>query len=157
MGAMVTQAPGRGAIRFRPTWGQWAWLAGSVSVAVVLAQAGMVLVLSGTSGSAQFDVSFAATFCAVFAVGTAIIFRWQGVTLTPQGLHVRSLYPRVIAWPYIDSFRTSRLLGTTYLIVQETSGRRTRLRAPYTGLLAWDRDFDTKYQTLAAWHQALRG
>ena len=57
----------------------------------------------------------------------------------------------------IASVSTDRMLGTTYVIVWDASGRSTRLRAPMTGLLAWDRDFEAKYQTITAWHQALRG
>lgn len=77
--------------------------------------------------------------------------RWQGVTLTPSALHIHSLQPRAIPWPDIASPSTDRLLGTTYVIVWETSGRSTRSRAPITGLLAWDDDFDAKYQTIRAW------
>ncbi|MGB7982017.1 MAG: hypothetical protein WCF36_14650 [Candidatus Nanopelagicales bacterium] len=47
-------------------------------------------------------------------------------------------------------------MGITYVIVWETSGRSPFLRAPSTGLLAWDHDFDTKYDTIRAWHHALR-
>lgn len=70
---------------------------------------------------------------------------------------MHSLRPRVIPWPDIASLSTDRLLGGTYVIVWETAGRSTRLRAPSTGLLAWDDDFETKYLTIRAWHQALSG
>jgi hypothetical protein len=70
---------------------------------------------------------------------------------------VHNLQVRTIRWVDIASVSTDRMLGSTYVIVWEASGRSTRLRAPTTGLLAWDRDFQAKYQTITAWHQALRG
>ena len=158
MGSMVTLAPGTGSIRIRSTVGQWAWLVGALSVLLLLTQGGLTLLFSDPSGpTARATVSSAATFCVVWGVSAALVYRWQGVTLTPQALRVHSLSPRTIPWPDIDSVTADRVLGTTYVIVTETSGRRTRLRAPCTGLLAWDGAFDRKHQTLVDWHQALRG
>jgi hypothetical protein len=98
-----------------------------------------------------------ATFAVTWSVLSALLFRWQGVTLAPDALHVHNLQVRTIRWVDIASVSTDRMLGSTYVIVWEASGRSTRLRAPTTGLLAWDRDFQAKYQTITAWHQALRG
>ena len=97
-----------------------------------------------------------ATFAVVWAAITALVFRWQGVTLAPDGLHVHSLRPRTIPWADIAWLSTQRLLGATYVIVWEASGRWTRLRAPTTGLLAWDRDFEDKCRTIGTWQQAMR-
>ena len=155
MSALTTVTPGTGSVRIRSTFGQWLWLLVSVTVAIVLTQALLSLFFWGTPVDQMF-VSVA-TFVAVWALVTAPIQHWQGVTLTPTALQVHNLHSRAIPWPDIASLSTQRILGTTTVIVSETSGTRTRLRAPTTGLLAWDRDFDAKYQTISAWHQALRG
>ena len=67
----------------------------------------------------------AAAFFSTWIVGSAVLWRWQGVTLTPSALYVHSLRPRVIGWPDIASLGTDRLLGGTFVIVWETSGRST--------------------------------
>jgi hypothetical protein len=111
----------------------------------------------GSGQSAEQGVLSVATFSVTGSVLSALLFRWQGVTLAPDALHVHNLQVRTIRWVDIASVSTDRMLGSTYVIVWEASGRSTRLRAPTTGLLAWDRDFQAKYQTITAWHQALRG
>lgn len=85
------------------------------------------------------------------------MMRWSGVTLAPDGLHVHSLRSPTIRWQDIAALSTHRVMGTTIVVVWETSGRSTRLRFPMTGLLAWDRDFGAKFHTMVAWHEALRG
>jgi hypothetical protein len=156
MSALATLAPGTGSVRIRSTFGQWLWLLGVVTVAIALTQAGVALVFGGTPAAEQGFLSVA-TFAVVWAVTSAILFRWQGVTLAPDALHVHNLPPRAIRWVDIASVSTDRSLGTTFVIVWDASGRSTRLRAPMTGPFAWDRDFEAKYQTITAWHQALRG
>jgi hypothetical protein len=156
MGELATLAPGTGSVRIRSTIGQWLWLLAAATVAIALTQAGLALVFRGTPAAEQVFVSVA-TFAVVWSVLSALLFRWQGVTLAQDGLHVHNLQARTIRWVDIASVSTDRMLGTTYVIVWEAPGRRTRLRAPTTGLLAWDRDFQAKYQTITAWHQALRG
>lgn len=156
MSALATLAPGTGSVRIRSTFSQWLWLLGAVTVAIALTQAGLALVFRGTPAAEQGFLSVA-TFAVVWAVTSAILFRWQGVTLGPDALHVHNLPPRTIRWVDIASVSTDRSLGTTYVIVSEASGRSTRLRAPMTGAFAWDRDFEAEYQTITAWHQALRG
>lgn len=156
MSALATLAPGTGSVRIRSTFGQWLWLLGAVTVANALTQGGLALVFRGTPAAEQGFLSVA-TFAVTWSVLSALLFRWQGVTLAPDALHVHNLQARTIRWVDIASVSTDRMLGTTYVIVWEASGRSTRLRAPTTGLLAWDRDFQAKYQTITAWHQALRG
>jgi hypothetical protein len=157
MSALATLAPGTASVRIRSTFGQWAWLLGAVTVAIALTQAGMAFAFRGTPGVTEQGLLSVATFAVTWSVLSALLFRWQGVTLAPDALHVHSLQARTIRWVDIASVSTDRMLGTTYVIVWEASGRSTRLRAPTTGLLAWDRDFQAKYQTITAWHQALRG
>ena len=156
MSALATLAPGTGSVRIRSTFGQWLWLLGAVTVAIALTQGGLALVFRGTPAAEQAFLSVA-TFAVTWSALSALLFRWQGVTLAPDALQVHNLQARTIRWVDIASVSTDRMLGTTYVIVWEASGRSTRLRAPTTGLLAWDRDFQAKYQTITAWHQALRG
>ena len=156
MSALATVAPGTGSVRIRSTLAQWLWLLVAVVGAIALTQAGLALLFRETPTQTKQMFVSVATFAVVWAALTALMFRWQGVTLAPDGLHVHSLQPRTIRWPDIASLSTDRMLGTSYVIVRETSGRSTRLRAPTTGLLAWDRDFEAKCRAISAWHQALR-
>ena len=158
MNAMTTSAIGTGTVRFRSTFRQWCWLLATVTAAYVLTQGMLELAFRGSTPTPRQPlVVSAAAFFSPWIVGSAVLWHWQGVTLTPSALYVHSLRPRVIGWPDIASLGTDRLLGGTFVIVWETSGRSTRLRAPSTGLLAWDDDFDAKYQTIWAWHQSLSG
>ena len=156
MSALATVAPGTGSVRIRSTFTQWLWLLVAVVGAIALTQAGLALVFDDAPAQTRQLFVSVATFAVVWAAITALVFRWQGVTLAPDGLHVHSLRPRTILWADIASVSTQRLLGATYVIVWEASGRWTRLRAPTTGLLAWDRDFEAKCRAISTWHQALR-
>jgi hypothetical protein len=155
--AVTTSALGTGPVRLRSTFRQWSWLLGTVTAVYLLTQSMLALAFSGAPALTEPFLVSAATFFSTWIVGSAILCRWQGVTLTRSALYVHSLRPRAIPWPDIAWLSTDLLLGTTYVIVWETSGRSTRLRAPITGPLAWDDDFDAKYQTIRAWHQALSG
>ena len=156
MSALATVAPGTGSVRIRSTFTQWLWLLVAVVGAIALTQAGLALVFDDAPAQTRQLFVSVATFAVVWAAITALVFRWQGVTLAPDGLHVHSPRPRTIRWPDIAWLSTQRLLGATYVIVWEASGRWTRLRAPTTGLLAWDRDFEAKCRAISTWHQALR-
>ncbi len=156
MSALATVAPGTGSVRIRSTFTQWLWLLVAVVGAIALTQAGLALVFDDAPAQTRQLFVSVATFAVVWAAITALVFRWQGVTLAPDGLHVHSLRPRTIPWADIAWLSTQRLLGATYVIVWEASGRWTRLRAPTTGLLAWDRDFEDKCRTIGTWQQAMR-
>ena len=156
MGAAGTGASSTGEIRFRSTPRQWALLVGIVGAAFLVPQLVLALAFANSPAPGQPLLIPTLTFLLVWTVGSWIIYRWQGVTLTRDALHVHNLQARTIRWVDIASVSTDRMLGTTYVIVWEASGRSTLLRAPTTGLLAWDRDFEAKYQTITAWHQALR-
>ena len=156
MSALATVAPGTGSVRIRSTFTQWLWLLVAVVGAIALTQAGLALVFDDAPAQTRQLFVSVATFAVVWAAITALVFRWQGVTLAPDGLHVHSLRPRTILWADIAWLSTQRLLGATYVIVWEASGRWTRLRAPTTGLLAWDRDFEDKCRTIGTWQQAMR-
>ena len=57
----------------------------------------------------------------------------------------------------IQAIQPESLLGTTTIVLCEANGRRTRLRAPSTGFLAWDRHFEQKFHTIGTWWLTHRG
>jgi hypothetical protein len=73
-----------------------------------------------------------------------------GVTLTPTEVRVHSLRRRVIRWSDVRAVTAENQLGTRSVCLYEEK-RRTRLRAPVTGLLLWDRRFEEKYHTIGQW------
>jgi hypothetical protein len=156
MKSAAQQGVGSGPVRFRSTWAQWAWAVGSVAVGLALAQVVIAMTTSPSAGSTFRPLDFFVVFVATFAVITAMVYHWQGATLTREALLAHNLRPRAIAWPDIESLTVEPLLWTHTVVVRETSGRRTRLRAPSTGPLFWDHDFDAKFQTIIDWHRALR-
>ncbi|MGB7982016.1 MAG: hypothetical protein WCF36_14645 [Candidatus Nanopelagicales bacterium] len=97
MSAMTTLAPGTGTVRIRSTFRQWAWLLGTVTAVFVLASGALAWAFSGTPArTEQFLTSSIATYVTLWVVGSAIVFRWQGVILTPDALRttcVRGRFP----------------------------------------------------------------
>jgi hypothetical protein len=98
----------------------------------------------------------------LYAVGAVLVLlilletRRFGVTLTPTEIRVHNLRSRVIRWSDVRAVTTESLLGTRFVILHEAD-RRTRLRAPSTGFLSWDRGFDLKYQIIEQWWLTHRG
>ncbi|MFJ5213826.1 hypothetical protein ACIP98_03870 [Streptomyces sp. NPDC088354] len=80
-----------------------------------------------------------------------------GVTLTPSGAVVHNLTRRTIAWADVQAIGTESVLGARFVVIQEAGGRHTRLRAPLTGFLSWDRAFDEKLATIGRWWLDHRG
>ena len=85
-----------------------------------------------------------------------LLSRSFGVTLTPTEARVHSLRRRVIRWSDVRAVTTQNVLGTRFVVLHEAN-RRTRLRAPVTGLLVWDRSFEEKYHTIGRWWLDHRG
>ena len=79
-----------------------------------------------------------------------------GITLTPTEARVHGVRRRTIRWSDVRAVTTEKKLGTRYVILHQAD-RRTRLRAPITGFLITDRDFDAKYHTIGQWWLAHRG
>ena len=156
MGSVLQEVDGSARVRFRSTWAQWAWAVGSAAAGLALAQLVIALTTSTPTGSSFGPVDFFVVFVGIFAALTALVYRWQGVTLTREALLVHNLRARAIAWSDIQSITVEPLLWTNTLVVRENCGRRTRLRAPSTGPLFWDRDFDAKYRTIGEWYVAMR-
>lgn len=80
-----------------------------------------------------------------------------GITLTPSAAIVHNLRRRTIPWADIQAIQIEPLLGSRTVVLHEASGRRTRLRAPITGPLSWDRRFEEKFHTIGQWWLAHRG
>ncbi|WP_406467472.1 hypothetical protein [Streptomyces sp. NBC_01594] len=86
-----------------------------------------------------------------------IVFPRYGVTLTPSAAVVHNLRRRIIPWSDVQGVHTESSLGQWTVVIYEASGRRTRLRAPMTGVLSWDRRFEEKFHTIGRWWLAHRG
>lgn len=84
-------------------------------------------------------------------VGGLTSKRSFGVVLTPWTAEVSNLRRRVIWWPDVQVIKVERFLFSRTIVIYEFGGRRTRLRAPITGFLLWDRRFEEKYHTIGRW------
>ncbi|MEA2825742.1 MAG: hypothetical protein QOG43_181 [Actinomycetota bacterium] len=78
-----------------------------------------------------------------------------GVTLTAQGVRAEGLRSRFFPWSAIREIRTERMLGSRFVVLVSNRGR-TRLRAPISGFLRHDSDFDDKYADVVSWWRAHR-
>lgn len=85
------------------------------------------------------------------ALGGLIGKRRFGVVLTPWTAEVHNLRRRVIWWPDVEAIRVERVMFSRTVVIYEFGGRRTRLRAPITGFLFWDRRFEEKYHAIGRW------
>ncbi|MFF9123699.1 hypothetical protein ACF09J_10420 [Streptomyces sp. NPDC014889] len=86
-----------------------------------------------------------------------IISRLFGVTLTPSAAIVHNFRRRTIPWSNVQAIQIESLFGSRTVVIYEAGGRRTRLRAPITGFLNWDRGFEAKFHTIGRWWLAHRG
>ena len=83
--------------------------------------------------------------------------RTFGVTLTQSAAVVHGLRRRIIPWAGVQAVQIESFLGSRTVVIYEAGGRRTRLRAPITGFLNWDRGFEEKFHTIGRWWLAHRG
>ncbi|MEW1776216.1 hypothetical protein [Streptomyces sp. NPDC086777] len=86
-----------------------------------------------------------------------IASRRFGVTLTPTAAVVHNFRRRTVPWANVQAIQISSLLGSRTVVIYEAGGRQTRLRAPMTGFLSWDRDFEEKFHTVGRWWLQHRG
>ncbi|MET7552181.1 MULTISPECIES: hypothetical protein [unclassified Streptomyces] len=86
-----------------------------------------------------------------------ILGQYFGVTLTESTVIVHRLRRRTILWSNVQAIRVEHFQGTQVVVIYETGGRRTRLRAPITGFLCWDREFEEKFRTIGRWWLDHRG
>lgn len=80
-----------------------------------------------------------------------------GVTLTPSAAIVHNLRRRTIPWSNVQAILIESLFGSRTVVIYEAGGRRTRLRAPITGFLSWDRSFEQKFLIIGRWWLDHRG
>lgn len=80
-----------------------------------------------------------------------------GITLTPTAAVVHNIRRRTIPWTDVQAVRVEPYAGTRTVVIYEAGGRLTRLRAPITGVLAWDRGFEEKFHTIGRWWLDHRG
>jgi hypothetical protein len=73
------------------------------------------------------------------------------VVLTPWTAEVTNLTRRIIWWPDVREIRVERRMLVRAGVLYEYSGRKTRLRVPFTGFLAWDPHFEEKYHAIGQW------
>lgn len=83
--------------------------------------------------------------------------RYFGVTLTESTAIAHSLRRRTIQWSDVQAICVERFQGAHIVVIYEAGGRRTRLRAPITGFLSWDRGFEEKFHTIDRWWLDHRG
>ena len=72
----------------------------------------------------------------------------MGSAIDGSGIQLHGLYPRHLAWTRVSDVTSTRFLGCTVVVLRLGSGGRRWLRAPYTGPLQRDRDFDAKLETI---------
>ncbi|MFF7986606.1 hypothetical protein ACFZDK_47285 [Streptomyces sp. NPDC007901] len=114
-------------------------------------------VLLWLSGGSSGPVLFTLAMWAVLLPVALIVPRPFGVTLTPSAAVVRNLRRRTIPWSNVQAVRVESLLGSRTVVIYEAGGRATRLRAPITGFLNWDRGFGEKFHTIGRWWLDHRG
>jgi hypothetical protein len=86
-----------------------------------------------------------------FSVEMFVLSRWCGLTLTQDAAIVRRIGRRTIRWADVSGVEVERRMGTTTVVLYESGGRRTRLRAPITGFLQKDKSFPAKAETIRTW------
>ena len=81
----------------------------------------------------------------------------MGAELRPDTLVLRGFRTRVVPWSDIIAMSKTRMFGTRYVTIH-TPGDRWRLRAPtHTPIIAPDREFDAKADTIWRYWAANRG
>ncbi|MEU6343234.1 hypothetical protein ABZ883_20085 [Streptomyces sp. NPDC046977] len=94
---------------------------------------------------------------AALPLAMLVFLRPYGITLTPSAAVVHNLSRRTIPWADVQAIGTEWVFGARFVVIHEAGGRRTRLRAPLTGFLSWDRAFEEKFRTLGTWWLDHRG
>jgi hypothetical protein len=79
------------------------------------------------------------------------------ITLSPRMAQVRNVRRRTIYWSDVQLIRIERRFGNRTIVIYEADGRQTRLRAPVTGFLLWDRRFEEKFHVIGQWWLDFRG
>ncbi|MFE7351797.1 hypothetical protein ACFU8Q_01035 [Streptomyces sp. NPDC057543] len=88
-----------------------------------------------------------------------LLIAWRpfGVTLAQSAAVVHNLPRRTIPWADVQAIQVESIFGGRTVVIYEAGGRRTRLRAPITGFLNWDRAFEEKFHIIGRWWLDHRG
>jgi hypothetical protein len=140
-----------GVIRLRPT--RWQWAAREAWFVFLLCIMAPAFVLNDPKRPWSGLVVMVLLAFAWGALLGLHMFR-LGLTVTPDVLVAHGWSCRVIAWRDIERITIQGSWDRKSVWVQETSGRKTKLRAPATGWLNWDRNFDAKFRWLGEWYMA---
>lgn len=147
--------PGTNAVEIRLTVTTWLWTSVVMCTTFVLTLLALAVFHPFHLHAISWDfVVAAAAGLALSLPFSWVINREKRIVLTPGALKVYGVRNRTIPWIDVAEVRTERRIGATCVVVQENSGRTTRLPAPTTGLLAWDREFEAKLHAIIAWHRA---
>jgi hypothetical protein len=135
------QAP---VLKLRPAMSQRLWgLIGPLAAAL-----GMLAAWIGGGHLMPGTLLLVVANGAIASCLSVLLTRNFGVDLTPESIRVRGLRRRTIAWSSIRGIRTERRGGLRGIVLCECDGRRTRLPAPISGFLRWDRRFERKLRTI---------
>ncbi|WP_345673197.1 hypothetical protein [Yinghuangia aomiensis] len=96
-----------------------------------------------------------------FGLGAGPVLLFMGfysarfaTVLTPHGLTLKAFTTRHFAWGEIAAVEAKHTLGTWYVRLTLTSGRRVRVRVPLDGPGQRDPDFHAKVATIWHWREA---
>ncbi|MEU6535675.1 hypothetical protein [Streptomyces sp. NPDC047000] len=116
-----------------------------------------VAISSLQDGGMFRPLRFAVVIWAVVLVLGLATSRPLGIALTPSAAVVRVFRRRTIPWADVQAICVESQFGSRIVVIYEASGRVTRLRAPITGWLKWDRRFEEKFHTIGGWWLDHRG
>ncbi|MEU2426130.1 hypothetical protein ABZ619_34850 [Streptomyces sp. NPDC007851] len=114
-------------------------------------------VLLWLDGGPRSPVSFTVLLWGVLLLLALTTTRTLGVTLTPSTAVAHNFRRRTILWSDVQAIRVESFFGSRTVVIYEAGGRATRLRAPVTGFLNWDRGFEEKFHTIGRWWLDHRG
>jgi len=107
---------------------------------------GGFLLANHIDGAGAGLVAYAAFFLGVgYLTGARF-----GVDLCHDGVVLRGVRRRVVPWNAVQAIEAKKYFGTR-VVVLVVDGRLRRLRAPFTGPLQRDRQFDDKLAALRSW------
>ncbi|MEV5956660.1 hypothetical protein AB0M11_23300 [Streptomyces sp. NPDC051987] len=139
-------------VRYRSTLGQR--LLPVIPAGVALA---FQLLLWWDGGSIDPLIGSGLVIWGVLVPLSVLTSRSFGVTLTPTAAVVHNFRRRTIPWSDVQAVQMESYAGSRIVVLYEAGGRATRLRAPSTGFLSWDRGFEEKFHTIGRWWLDHRG
>ncbi|MBR7835668.1 hypothetical protein KDL01_20500 [Actinospica durhamensis] len=91
-------------------------------------------------------------FCEFFAIEMIVLGYTPGATLTPYEMIAwHGPRRRRIAWDDVEYIEIQKRFGSRVIAIYQRNGRRTQLRAPVTGFLNWDKQFEEKFHAIGQW------